>query len=165
MSGHAHPLQGFRDPQPEPPEVLLQRLFRRIGEVSSLPTVAIRIIDVANDPGSGADDLLDAVEIDASMATRIVRTVNSSFYALQNKVGDLKLAIALLGFNEVRNLSLTAYVAPVVPQKRRLWHLLARRLVEPSDRRRDGRPTDRQNHRSGRAPRGLFGRPCCTTWA
>ncbi len=31
------------------PEVLVERLFRRIGEISSLPVVAVRIIDVAND--------------------------------------------------------------------------------------------------------------------
>ncbi|NQT38345.1 MAG: HDOD domain-containing protein [Planctomycetes bacterium] len=93
------------------PEELVQQLFSRISEVSTLPTVALQIIEVANNPSSGAADLLDAVEYDAALATRIVRTVNSSYYSLQNKVADLKLAITLLGFKEIRNLAMTANVA------------------------------------------------------
>lgn len=98
-------------PTAEPPELLVERLFRRISEVSSLPAVALQIIEVANDSGTGSEDLLEAVQFDAALATRIMRTVNSSYYSLQNKVADLKLAITLLGFKEIRNLALTAYIA------------------------------------------------------
>jgi HD-like signal output (HDOD) protein len=90
---------------------LVKRLFARISEVSTLPAVAMRIIQVANDSTTGSADLLEAVQYDAAMATRIMRTVNSSYYAMQNKVADLKLAITLLGFKEIRNLAMTAYVA------------------------------------------------------
>ena len=93
------------------PEVLVERLFRRISEVSSLPAVAMQIIEVANDSDTGAEDLLEAVQFDAALATRIMRTVNSSYYSLQNKVADLELAITLLGFKEIRNLAMTAYIA------------------------------------------------------
>lgn len=99
---------GKEDP---PPEVLVERLFKRISEVSSLPAVAVRIIEVANDSTTGAEDLHEVVQFDAALAMRIMRTVNSSYYSLQNKVADLRLAITLLGFKEVRNLAMTAYVA------------------------------------------------------
>ncbi|MHB8902206.1 MAG: HDOD domain-containing protein [Thermoguttaceae bacterium] len=94
-----------------PPEELVKRLFSRISEVSTLPAVAMRVIQVANDSSTGAVDLLEVVEYDAAMAARIMRTVNSSYYSIQNKVADLKLAITLLGFKEIRNLAMTAYVA------------------------------------------------------
>ncbi len=94
-----------------PPEALIERLFRRISEVSSLPVVAVRIIEVANNPATGAGDILEVVRYDAALATRILRTVNSSYYSMQNKVADLQLAITLLGFKEIRNLAMTAYVA------------------------------------------------------
>lgn len=96
---------------PQSPETLVKRLFSRISEVSTLPTVAVKIIEVANDPGTGADDLLRVVQFDAALATRIMRTVNSSYYSMQNKVADLKLAITLLGFKEIRNLAMTAYIS------------------------------------------------------
>jgi len=102
----------IHDPSVDPQaEALLKRLFARIGEISSLPVVAIRIMEVAQNPKTGVEDLLDAVRFDAALALRVVRTVNSSYYSLRNKVADLKLAITLLGFKEIRNLALTAYVA------------------------------------------------------
>lgn len=57
--------------------------------------------------------MLEAVRSDPSLAMRLMRSVNSSYYALQDKVGDLKQAITLLGFGEIKNLALTAYVAPL----------------------------------------------------
>ena len=95
----------------ETPDTLVKRLFSRISEVSTLPTVAVKIIEVANDPTTGAEDLLGAVQFDTALAARIMRTVNSSYYSMQNKVADLKLAITLLGFKEIRNLAMTAYIA------------------------------------------------------
>jgi HD-like signal output (HDOD) protein len=100
-----------------PPEELVKGLFARISEVSTLPAVAMRIIQVANDSSTGAADLLDAVQYDAAIAARIMRTVNSSYYAMQNKVADLKLAITLLGFKEIRNLAMTAYVSQLFKKK------------------------------------------------
>lgn len=89
----------------------LDRLFARIGEVSSLPAAAVRIIHIANDESSGASDLITAVESDPSLAVRVLRTVNSTFYSLRNRVGDLKTAVSLLGMKEVRNLALTVHVS------------------------------------------------------
>ncbi len=89
----------------------LEKLFCRIGEVSSLPAAAIRIVQIANDENCGANDLIDAVESDPSLAVRILRTVNSTFYSVRNRVGNLKTAVTLLGLKEVRNLALTVHVS------------------------------------------------------
>lgn len=96
----------------------LERLFERIGEVSSLPGVATRIIEVVNDEDAGADDLLQVVQLDAALGVRILRTVNSAYYSLRYKVRDLKSAISLLGFDEVRNLALTVHVSRMFAEER-----------------------------------------------
>ena len=90
---------------------LLEKLFNRIGEVSSLPTVALRILEVVNDESAGGGDLLEAIGGDPALAVRILRTVNSASYGLRHTVTDLKSAISILGFREIRNLALTIYVA------------------------------------------------------
>jgi len=95
------------------PVELVARLFERISEISTLPTAAQQIIMLADDPRTAADDLLDAVRSDPALAMRVMRTVNSSAFGLANPVGDLKQAITLLGFEELRNLALTAFVAPL----------------------------------------------------
>jgi putative nucleotidyltransferase with HDIG domain len=89
----------------------LEKLFSRIGQVSSLPSVANRILQVADDEASNATDLLEVVGQDPALAIRILRTVNSSYYGMTNEVGDLQTAISLLGFVEVNKLALTVYVA------------------------------------------------------
>ena len=92
-------------------EEALAKLFERIGEISSLPAVAGRILKVASDQSSGATDLMEAVADDPSLALRIMRTVNSSYFGLRNPIADLKSAISLLGFRVVRNLALTIHVS------------------------------------------------------
>ncbi len=89
----------------------LCKLFERIGEMSSLPAVASRILQVASDEHTGATDLMEAVAGDPGLALRIMRTVNSSYFGLRNPVADLKSAISLLGFRAVRNLALTIHVS------------------------------------------------------
>jgi putative nucleotidyltransferase with HDIG domain len=97
-----------RDPQRQE---LFDKLFARITEISTMPMAAIEILDIASDPTTGASDLLRAVEQDPSLAARLMRTVNSGYYGLRAPVANLKNAITLLGFKEVRNLALTAYVS------------------------------------------------------
>lgn len=103
----------------------------------------MRIIQVASDPTTGAADLLEVVEYDAAMAARIMRSVNSSYYSMQNKVADLKLAITLLGFKEIRNLAMTAYVAQLFKKGKGYGTYsreFPRRSLESHDRRRHCRP-------------------------
>ncbi len=90
---------------------LYEQVFSRIGELSSLPTLAMQIFEIASDPNSDAEELLRLVEQDPVLATRLVRTANSALYGLRRKVNDLLSCIMLLGFKEVRNLSLTIFVA------------------------------------------------------
>ena len=49
-----------------PPD--LDTMVRRVDNISTIPTVAMRVIDVANDPNSGAADLKQAIEGDVSLA-------------------------------------------------------------------------------------------------
>ncbi len=89
----------------------LVKLFSRVGEMSSLPTVAVRIIQVADDEQASVDELLSAIEGDPAMVVRILRIVNSGFYGLRTRVGDVRHAVTLLGLKKVRGLALTLYVS------------------------------------------------------
>ncbi|MEX2175838.1 MAG: HDOD domain-containing protein [Pirellulaceae bacterium] len=89
----------------------LERLFSRIGEVSSLPSTAHKIINLAEDDNVHAEDLREAIQSDPVLVARILRRLNSSYYALSHKVADLRTAISLLGLREIRNLALTVFVS------------------------------------------------------
>ncbi|HOM17014.1 MAG TPA: HDOD domain-containing protein [Thermoguttaceae bacterium] len=116
----------------------LARLAARIGEISTLPEVVYRILTLVEDPDTGAAELSEAVRSDPALAMRVMRTVNSPYYALEQKVSDLQQAIAILGFREIRNLALTAHVASLFRtseghkhySRRGLWgHLVATGIV------------------------------------
>jgi putative nucleotidyltransferase with HDIG domain len=97
-------------------------LVRRVHEISSLPDVALRVMQVANNPASSAQDLRDAMETDVALSTRILRCVNSSACAARHKITNLQQAIAYLGMRQVRNLAMTASVAELFRRDHQTEH-------------------------------------------
>ena len=89
----------------------LDAVLRRIHEISTLPHIALKVIEVANDDNAGAADLKQILETDASLSARVLRYVNSAAYALRSKVTNLQHAISFLGFQQIRNLAMTASVS------------------------------------------------------
>jgi HD-like signal output (HDOD) protein len=91
--------------------ISLDQVVQRIDEISTLPQVALRVMEVANDPDSGAADLKEVMEGDAALSARILRCVNSSAYATRTKITNLQQAIAYLGLKQIRNMAMTASVS------------------------------------------------------
>lgn len=89
----------------------LDSLVRRIHEISTLPHVALRVMEVAENPSAGAKDLKEVMEADPALSARVLRAVNSSAYALRQKVTSLQRAIAYLGIKQIRNMAMTAGVS------------------------------------------------------
>jgi len=89
----------------------LDEVTRRVQEISTLPQVAIRVMEVANDPESGAGELKQCMESDTALSARVLRWVNSSAYAARTKITNLQQAIAYLGMQQIRNLAMTASVS------------------------------------------------------
>lgn len=114
------------DEQPEatpallPPPKSMEAIVRRVVEISTLPQVALRVIEVAQDPDTGALDLKEVVEGDPALSARVLRIVNSAAYGLSSTVTNLHHAISYLGFEQVRNLALTASVSEVFKDDRQI---------------------------------------------
>ncbi len=95
--------------EPSPLDLVVQQ----IDEISTLPDVALRVIEVTNNPDAGAQELKTAIETDVSLSARVLRMVNSSAYGLRTPVTNLQMAVAYLGFRQIRNLALTACISDV----------------------------------------------------
>ncbi len=106
----AKPSSSRRDPARAE---VIDRVFRQIGDVSSLPTCAVEIMELARDEEADAEDLIGVIRSDPAIAMRIMRMANSSFHGVRESVSDLKQAVMLLGFQEIRNIAMSAYVAPL----------------------------------------------------
>ncbi|MCA9242840.1 MAG: HDOD domain-containing protein [Phycisphaerales bacterium] len=89
-----------------PPE--LQKALARVNEISSLPEITTRIVEVVEDPKSTAQDMHEIVKNDPALATKILKVVNSAFYGLPSQIGSLDRAIVMLGLSAVKNIALAA---------------------------------------------------------
>jgi len=89
----------------------LEKLFRRIGDVTTLPAAAQKVLKLTEDDNTDGELLREAIQSDPVLVARILRRLNSSYYSLSHRVSDLKAAISLLGLREIRNLALTVFVA------------------------------------------------------
>jgi putative nucleotidyltransferase with HDIG domain len=79
-------------------------LIAQIESMPTLPTVALRVLEVTSNPGSSAHDLMEIIGPDVSLTTRILKIANSPFYGLTREVSSLQHAVTVLGFKEIRNM-------------------------------------------------------------
>jgi putative nucleotidyltransferase with HDIG domain len=89
----------------------LDAFIRRVEDISTLPHVALKVVEVANNEQSGAADLKAVLQSDPPLSARVLRCVNSAAYSLRTRVTNLQLAITYLGCKQVRNLAITASVS------------------------------------------------------
>ena len=91
----------------------LETAVQRATDVSTLPQVALRVLELAKDPDAGASDLTAVVEGDPALSARVLKVINSAAYSLSSTITNLHQAISYLGFSQIRNLALTASVAEI----------------------------------------------------
>lgn len=87
-----------------------------IGEIEELPTlhqVAVRILQIIDNPKSTVADINRVVTQDPALASKILKVVNSAYVGLTNKVSNLQQAIVLLGFNMIKGMALSVSVFDV----------------------------------------------------
>lgn len=84
---------------------LLQKL-KTIDDLPTIPTTLVKVLRVTGRETTGAEDLARVIVADQSLAAKILKVANSALYSLPRKVDNIHRAVALLGFNEVRDISL-----------------------------------------------------------
>jgi diguanylate cyclase (GGDEF)-like protein len=72
----------------------------------SLPAIALQVIELTRDANVPIDRIAKLVQNDPALATRILRTVNSSYYGLTSPCPTISRAVSLLGINTVKSLVL-----------------------------------------------------------
>lgn len=72
----------------------------------SLPEVALKVRDTAEDPDATIKQLTDIISRDSALSTRIIRVVNSPLLRAPQEVRDLSMAVSRLGMNYTSNLAI-----------------------------------------------------------
>lgn len=84
---------------------LMDRLFSS-PQLPSMPAVAMQIIDLVQQDEANVDKIAETVSLDPALSTKMLKTVNSSFYGLPKTIGSVNQAIVVLGLNSVKTLAL-----------------------------------------------------------
>jgi len=65
-------------------------------------TVAIQLLNTVNNPDVEFEDLTKIISLDVGLSYKLLRYINSAFFALPNKVSSINHAISYLGLKEIK---------------------------------------------------------------
>lgn len=71
----------------------------------TLPEVALKVREAAEDPNVGIADLAKVIGNDAALTARIIKVVNSPLLRTSKEITDLQMAVGRLGINYTANLA------------------------------------------------------------
>ena len=85
-------------------------------QLSTIPTVLARILNVSRNPMSHASDLASICEIDKATSARLLKAANSVYFATENRdrVDSIKEAIVRIGFRYSEEIIMSASVASLL---------------------------------------------------
>lgn len=89
----------------------------REGDLPIISDVLLKIIQKTNDPNFSFAELEEIVNKDTGLTARILRTANSSFYGLCQKVKTVNAALQILGFKTFRKMVINLAFEQAVHQK------------------------------------------------
>jgi putative nucleotidyltransferase with HDIG domain len=84
-------------------DIILKKL-NRIDELPTLPTIALEVNKMLQDYETSISRLTQLIEKDQSIASKILKLSNSTFYGSGRKINNISNAAVMIGFNTIRNI-------------------------------------------------------------
>ncbi|HML54635.1 MAG TPA: HDOD domain-containing protein [Solidesulfovibrio magneticus] len=121
--------RSWRTGESVPGHLSMDALLRDEPQLVSPPEVYLRISAVLGDPASTVEDAAESIKHDPSLAAKLLRLVNSSYYArtmramrgrFPAKIDSLSRAVTVVGARQLATLALGVSVLPLfqdIPQK------------------------------------------------
>lgn len=78
--------------------------IEQVGELPTLPVVAMRVAEMVSDPDSNVNKVVSVLANDAALTAKILKVANSAYYSTRKEIETLNMAIVILGMKEVYNL-------------------------------------------------------------
>ncbi|MCF6265396.1 MAG: HDOD domain-containing protein [Desulfuromusa sp.] len=79
-----------------------------IRDLPPMPAVAVKVLELLNDPNVKYEKLGDAISSDPAVSARMLKVANSAFYSMKRQIKTLDHAIAIVGERTLRSLVLAA---------------------------------------------------------
>jgi putative nucleotidyltransferase with HDIG domain len=100
----------------------LPELINQVDKVLPVPTVAMEVIRLLDQPESSARDVAEVLSQDQGLTANVLKLANSAYYGMPRRITLPVEAIALLGFRTVRSIVWSSvmealYTRPLVGYK------------------------------------------------
>jgi len=86
----------------------VDEILSGVMDLIPLPKAYLRLRELIADPDSSLGDITQVISNDPGLTSRILRIVNSAYFALPNKVDTIERAVQVLGLNQVHDLALAS---------------------------------------------------------
>lgn len=90
----------------------LAGMLGQVNKLPTLPAVALRVLELGEDPYAGVGEITEVVANDPVLSAKLLKAANSPLYAMRRQVDNLRQAISVLGFNAALTLALSFSLAP-----------------------------------------------------
>ena len=91
-----------------PPQVRMRTLIDSSQRMGTLPVVFHRLVEIINDPNVSPASIGKIVSMDPALAARLLRLVNSPFYAFASRVDSIPRAVTMVGTRQLVVLAMGA---------------------------------------------------------
>src|SRR5687768_3768876 len=91
--------------QQQKQQQLIDRI-RACPNLPSLPTIAVQVLDLAARPEVDIAEIARIISKDPALSSKLLRTVNSSFYGRSQHVSTISHSLVILGLQSVKTLVL-----------------------------------------------------------
>lgn len=88
----------------------LKKLVDKVVNLPTLPAVMTRIVQKVEDPKTSTNEIVDMIGVDQALTMKILKIVNSAYYGFRQRIATLERAVVILGFNNIKNLALSASI-------------------------------------------------------
>jgi putative nucleotidyltransferase with HDIG domain len=82
----------------------------RIEELSAMPSIALDLMGMLNEPGSSVRTIVEKVQLDQAMISYILKTCNSPLFGVRTQVTSISMAINLLGFSNLKSILMSYFM-------------------------------------------------------
>src|SRR5215831_3369033 len=83
--------------------------------LASLPTIYIRLMEAIDNPRASTNQIADVMASYPALTARLLRLVNSAFYAFSSRIDTVQQAVLLIGTQPLHDLALATSVLSVFP--------------------------------------------------
>jgi HD-like signal output (HDOD) protein len=88
----------------------LDALLAEETQLLTLPYMVTRLLSLSRDPDANLHELAELVSCDAVLSAKVLRVINSAYYALPRKVESIATAVSLVGLHRLHELALATQV-------------------------------------------------------